>query len=278
VNVIPKYLCAAVVALAACTLQAAAAEKPQVVNMEGEPVQSVLWVGNSFFYYNNGIHSMVSGLSAAAGKEHRIRNVMATIGGSGIDWHDVDSYLRPDSHMGSYSFVGENEIVFRKPGRQFDTMVVMDCSQCPIHPQLGKVFHEYAKKDSDIARKYGVRPVFFMSWAYKDKPEMTAQLADAYTREANANGALVIPAGIAYAKAIERRPDLEFYQPDKRHPTRIGTYLAACTSYAALTGNSPVGNSYTAGLDREMATFLQAAAWDAVREFHGERTEAAPAH
>jgi len=155
--------------------------------------------------------------------------------------------------------------------------VVMDCSQCPIHPQLGKVFHEYAKKDSDIARKYGVRPVFFMSWAYKGKPEMTAQLADAYTREANANGALVIPAGIAYAKAIERRPDLEFYQPDKRHPARIGTYLAACTAFAALSGTSPVGNSYTAGLDPEMAAFLQTAAWDAVREFYGERTEAVPA-
>ena len=268
---------AAMAALAACTLQAMAAEKPQVLRMDGEPVQSVLWVGNSFFYYNNGIHSMVSGLSAAAGKEHRIRNVMATIGGSGIDWHDVDSYLKPDSRMGSYSFVGENEIVFRKPGRQFDTMVVMDCSQCPIHPQLGKVFHEYAKKDADTARKYGVRPVFFMSWAYKDKPEMTAELSDAYTREANANGAMVIPAGIAYAKAIERRPDLEFYQPDKRHPTRIGTYLAACTSFAALTGVSPVGNTYTAGLDHDLAAFLQSAAWDAVREYRGEREAAAAA-
>jgi hypothetical protein len=32
-------------------------------------------------------------------------------------------------------------------------------------------------------RKHGARPVYFMSWAYQDKPEMTAQLAEAYTRE-----------------------------------------------------------------------------------------------
>jgi len=37
--VIPKFLCAAVAALAACALQVAAAEKPRVVKMEGEPVQ-----------------------------------------------------------------------------------------------------------------------------------------------------------------------------------------------------------------------------------------------
>lgn len=242
--------------------------EPQRTRIDGEPVESVIWVGNSFFYYNNGIHSMLGGLSNASG--HRIRNTMATIGGSGIDWHDVDYYLRPGSKVGYYSFVGDNEVRFNKPGRQYDTMIVMDCSQCPIHPQLKDVFREYAKKDADTARRHGVRPVFFMSWAYKDKPEMTRQLADAYTREANANDALVIPAGLAFARAVERRPDLELYQPDKRHPQRIGTYLAACTAFAALTGKSPVGNTYTAGIDKDTAAFLQSAAWDAVQEYYGK--------
>src|SRR5437764_11017061 len=112
---------------------------------------------------------------------------------------------------------------------------MMDCSQCPIHPQLQGICHDYAKRDAEIARKHGVRPAFFMSWAYKDRPEMTAKLADAYTAEANANDALVIPAGLAFARAMASRPDLELYQPDKRHPSVAGTYLAACTAYAALT-------------------------------------------
>jgi uncharacterized protein DUF4886 len=253
----------------ACFLavDAAADIKPQRTKLDGEAVRSVLWVGNSFFYYNNGMQGMVTQL--AKDGDHPIRNVMATINGSGIDWHDVDGYLKPGSRIGHYSFVGRNEIRFNKEGRQFDTVIIMDCSQCPIHPQLKDIFHEYTKKDADIARKYGVRPVFFMSWAYKDKPEMTAQLAEAYTREANANDALVIPAGLAFARAIERRPDLEFYQPDKRHPQRIGTYLAACTAFAALTGRTPVGNSYSAGLDKEVAAFLQSVAWDTVREYFG---------
>jgi hypothetical protein len=244
---------------------------PKRAGLGGAPPKSLLWVGNSFFFFNNGIHRYVSGLANAAGKENRLRNVLVTIGGSGIDWHDVDSYLKPGGKMGWYSFEGDNEIVFNKPGQQFDTVIVMDCSQCPIHPQLSGIFHEYAKKDAQIARKYGVRPVFFMSWAYKDAPEMTAKLSDAYTAEANADDALVIPAGLAFAKAIAKRPDLEFYQPDKRHPTLIGTYLAACTSYATLTGKSPVGNTYTGGVEPQLAKFLQTVAWETVQEYFSPR-------
>ena len=146
---------------------------------------------------------------------------------------------------------------------------MMDCSQCPIHPQLAGAFRDTVKKDAAIVTQYGARPVLFMSWAYKDKPEMTAELAEAYTVAGNANDALVVPAGLAFAKAIERRPELELYQPDKRHPTLAGTYLAACTTFAAIQKRSPIGNRYIAGLDPELATFLQTVADDTVREFYG---------
>ena len=249
-------------------LAASADVAPKRAALEGDPPQSLLWVGNSFYYFNNGIHRFMNGFSSAAGKDQRIRSVLVGIGGSGIDWHDIDGYLRPGSKMGWYSFVADNEIAFNKPGRQFDTVIIMDCSQCPIHPQLKSIFQEYAKKDADIARKYGVRPVLFMSWAYKDAPQMTSQLADAYTQAANESDALVIPAGLAFAKAIAERPQLELYQPDKRHPSLAGTYLAAATAYAALTGKSPVGYSYNGGLDADTAKFLQAIAWQTVQDFY----------
>jgi hypothetical protein len=242
--------------------------KPRRTELGGEPVESVLWVGNSFFYYNNSMHGHVGQLVKAADPQSHARGVSVTISGSGIDWHDMASYLRPGG-IGKYSFVPGNMIVFNKPGRQFDTVIVMDCSQCPIHPQLKSVFHEYVKKDRDIIVKAGARPVLFMSWAYKDKPEMTAQLAEAYTAAGNENDALVIPAGLAFARAIGKRPDLEFYQSDKRHPTLIGTYLAACTTYAAVFGKSPVGNPYTAGIDADTAKFLQTVAMETVNEYYG---------
>jgi hypothetical protein len=41
-----------------------------------------------------------------------------------------------------YSFVPGNRIVFNPPGRQFDVVIMMNCSQCPIHPQLEGAFRE----------------------------------------------------------------------------------------------------------------------------------------
>jgi hypothetical protein len=197
----------------------------------------------------------------------RMRGVSATISGSGLDWHDVESYFRPNA-VSSYSFDRSNNIVFNNPkDKLFDVAIMMDCSQCPIHPQLKSVFQEYAKKHSDTVRKHGAKPIFFMSWAYADKPEMTNELAEAYTQAANANGAYVIPAGLAFARSIARKPDLNLYAPDKRHPSLAGTYLSACTVYASLFRKTPVGLKYLGGLDEATATHLQNVAWDTVQDY-----------
>jgi hypothetical protein len=264
------------VALAAAGWMAAgpaalAQTKPAVTTLGPDFPKTAIFIGNSFFYYNNGLPGHLSLMEKAADPANKqvYRNTMVTIGGSGFDWHDVESYFRPNA-IGNYSFDDNNNVVFNKLDRLFDVAVMMDCSQCPIHPKLKPVFTDYAKKDSDIVRAHGARPVFFMSWAYADKPEMTAPLAEAYTIAGNANNALVIPAGLAFAKAIARQPELNLYAPDKRHPSLAGTYLASCVVFAALTGRSPVGNSYLAGVDAPTAAFLQTVAWETVQEYYGK--------
>jgi hypothetical protein len=248
-------------ALLAFSSAAPAQTRPARTEIAGEPVASILWVGNSFFYYNNSMHGHFSELARSVDPSVAWRGTSVTISGSGLDWHDVATYLQPDG-IGKYSFVAGNKIVFNKPGRQFDAVIMMDCSQCPIHPQLAASFKDTVRKDAAIIARYGARPVLFMSWAYKDAPEMTAQLAEQYTLAGNANDALVIPAGLAFAKAIARRPE-------QRHPTLAGTYLAACTTFAALTKKSPVGAKYSGGLDPELAAFLQTVAADTVRDYFG---------
>jgi hypothetical protein len=57
---------------------------------------------------------------------------------------------------------------------------------------------------------------------------------------------------------------------DRRHPTLAGSYLAACTFYAALFAESPVGHPYTAGLSDEAALTLQKIAWQTVQRYYGE--------
>jgi hypothetical protein len=252
--------CAAAL-LAACAATSTSTAPPPV---EAGPPKAILWVGNSFFYYNNSLHGHFGRLAESAGVQ--VRSTSVTISGSGLDWHDLESLLRPNG-LGRYSFVGDNEIRFNPPGRQYDTVIMMDCSQCPVHPQLQQAFHDTVQGDAKLLAERGIRPVLFMSWAYKDKPEMTQQLADAYTRAGKANRAQVIPVGLAFARSVAARPDIELYVADKRHPSLAGTYLAACTSFAALFGRSPVGLSYTAGLSADVARALQSAAWDATQAY-----------
>jgi hypothetical protein len=267
---------AALLALIAVSLSLAAHAqlKPKRTQLTGEAVQSVMWVGNSFFYYNNSMHSHVLAMSRAADPKNKAayRGTSVTISGSGFDWHDTESYFRPNA-IGRYSFDDNNNIFFVKLDKLFDVAIMMDCSQCPIHPQLGQVFVEFAKKSSDTARRHGAKPVFFMSWAYADRPEMTAQLAEAYTIAGNDNDAFVIPAGLAFARSVAQRPQLSLYARDKRHPSLEGTYLAAATVYAALYQQTPVGNAYTAGLDADTAGFLQTIAWATVQDYYGKPQE-----
>ena len=65
-------------------------------------------------------------LEKAADPEHKqdYRNTMVTIGGSGFDWHDVESYFRPNA-IGSYSFDDNNNIVFNKRNKLFDVAVML---------------------------------------------------------------------------------------------------------------------------------------------------------
>jgi hypothetical protein len=240
--------------------------KPMRTDIGIENPTSALYIGNSFFYYNNSMHGHITNLLRSADDKYRFRSVSATISGSGFDWHDVESYFRPKA-LSSYSFDAKNNIVFNKLDRLFDVAIMMDCSQCPVHPELKTVFKEYAKKHVDTVRKNGGKPVFFMSWAYADAPEMTQQLADAYVQAANELDVFVIPAGLAFARSIAIRPNLNLYVPDLRHPSMAGTYLAACTTFASLFKKSPVGLKYTAGLDEATALHLQTVAWATYQDF-----------
>ena len=179
--------------------QAPSQPKPDVVQLK-TPAKSFLFVGNSFYYYNNSMHSYFLDLLRAANPQEakQYRATSATISGSGLNWHDMEGYF--NAGMASYSFGPNNEVSFNSFDKPFDVVIMNDCSQCPVHPQLSGLFSEYVKKHGDTVRKHGAVPVLFMTWAYADKPDMTEQLARAYTKAGNENDMLVVPAGLAFAK------------------------------------------------------------------------------
>src|SRR3954470_8944924 len=138
----------AAVAIIFGTAAAQAQTKPVVTSLAPDIPKREMFIGNSFFYYNNGMPDHLVKLERAADAEHQKEYgaTMVTIGGSGLDWHDVESYFRPNA-IGSYSFDEHNNVNFNNLDKLFDAAIMMDCSQCPIHPKLKSVFTEYAKKD-----------------------------------------------------------------------------------------------------------------------------------
>jgi len=242
---------------------------PTVKTLGTPPPANALYVGHSFFYFNNGLPTIVAHLLDGADPKNDFHFRMVTIGGAQLAWHDIGAYLRPGAMQG-FRVGADNALVFEKPRqRSFDAVIMMDCSQCPIHPQLKAAFHETVRKDSELVVEHGAKPVLFMTWAYKDKPDMTGRVAEEYTLAGNESGALVIPAGLAFAAAMSRNPSVEIYDPDKRHPSYAGSYLAACVVIATVYGKDPVGNPYRAGLEPKTAAFLQQVAADTVREYFG---------
>ena len=97
---------------------------------------------------------------------------------------------------------------------------------------------------------------------------MTDQLSKEYTLAGNKNGILVLPVGLAYKNSMEAYPQIDLYHPDKRHPSKAGTYLSACVMFASVFQISPVGNPYIFDLDKDVALNLQRIAWLTYKEYY----------
>lgn len=210
--------------------------------------QNVLFVGNSFTYYNNSVHNHYRSLVRAATDEADGSVRIMTISGGRL----------PEHAAGLPAMLASE---------RWDVVVLQGHSRGPIGEETAPPFRDAARSFVAVIREHGARPVFFMTWAYEGEPQMTAQLASAYGAIGRELDAPVVPAGLAFARVTGERPDIDLRIDDGRHPTLAGTYLAACTFFAALHGRSPAGNPYTAGLDAELAGYLQTVAQETVADY-----------
>lgn len=80
--------------------------------------------------------------------------------------------------------------------------------------------------------------------------------------------AVFVPAGLAWQRVRQEKPDFNLYNPDEHHPGMHGAYLTVSTLYAVLTGKSPEGHPRPTVLnggveiERETALYLQKIAWE----------------
>ena len=200
-----------------------------------QPGVKVLFVGNSFTFYNGGIDAQLAAMAPGC------RTQLLATGGFTLQKHWDDP--------------GEQAMV---RGGHFDYVVLQEQSQTPVYDRT--LFASYAADFASLAKASGARPVLLMTWQRPDSVRWgvtTAGLAAAYQAVGAAIGAKVAPAGLAFANALQLRPDIALNVSDG-HPTPAGTYLAACVVYGTIFGRSPMDISYVpSAVSPEDSQFLR---------------------
>lgn len=260
ITAMKSLLCLAAVLLA----PAASAAAPELKAPTMTAPQRVLFVGNSYFYYNVSLHFLVRRIALAADPEwaRPFQYKLAAIAAAPLAHHNIEHLTTP------------GRLGVKQP---FEVVILQGNSTDALKDNSRASFREKAIEFNRIISGRGGMTALYMPPAHikpskEASPDMMRKTEEMYVSVGNEIGALVIPAGLAFEEAYRQRPDIVLHQDyDGSHPTLLGTYLAACTIYASLYGKSPVGNSYDffGKIGKEDAAFLQQVADDTVKKFFG---------
>lgn len=249
-------------ALLAAATVAAQAAAPEVRAPQVDSPKRILFVGNSYFYYNGSLHVHANRIARNADPAGRYDYRSATIAGAPLHYHAIEHLITP------------GRLGVKEP---FEVVVLQTNSTDAMSERNRAQFRETALAFNAAIAKRGARTALYMTQAHV-KPskhagsDMLRRTAEMYVEVGNEIGALVIPAGLAFEEAYRRRPDIKLhFELDGSHPSLLGTYLAACTVYASLYGRRCEGNAYDyqGTIAREDALFLQKVADDTVEKFFG---------
>lgn len=246
-------------------------------------MQHVLFVGNSYVYYNN-LPELVEAIAFELSGP-LLEAEAHTHGGFTLQAH-LD-----DGHIAELLRTGDQN------GNPWGTVILQEQSSLGTRGRSGvlsepREFYAAVREMDVLIDSAGAEPQLYMTWAKEWMPGQTEVLARAYIEAGKMIGASVAPVGLAWARVKSERPDLELYRRDGSHPTGIGSYLAACVIYSQLTGRtsegapaviygtpwdgpSPVNGPEAEAverrttslvtLDAEVAGYLQQVAWEVVK-------------
>ncbi len=240
--------------------------QPQVRHLENTAPKRILFVGNSYLYYNDSLHNHVRRIATENGphpeEDYGYRS--ATISGASLSQHPLGRLLEP-GRLGI--------------DRPFDLVVLQGGSGSVRSEERRSQFRKNAAELQSMISASRAETALYMIHAYvkphpRFDPKMDERIEHDYVTTGNAIGALVIPVGIAFRKAYARRPDMELHKAfDGTHPSLLGTYLAACVVYASIYEKlaREIEYDYFGAIEKEDAEFLRAIADETVQEFYGRQ-------
>ncbi len=196
---------------------------------QGPSPTRVLFIGNSYTYVNN-LPDMFREL--ASSDRRSVETRMVAPGG----WRLRDHLEKGDARKA----LGDGK---------WDYVVLQDQSTLGVNYYVNgsvrvdgdEIFRPAAEEWITDIRKAGATPLFYLTWARKEMPEDQGRLTYAYMSAARAGRAVVAPVGLAWSLVRRTSPAIELFASDGSHPSPAGTYLAACTLFAAIFDRDPKG-------------------------------------
>ena len=247
----------------ACSAEPDAGLAAQVRFLENTSPYRILFVGNSYFYYNYSLHNHVKRIAEELGPhgtgEYEYKS--ATIGGARLSHHPVEALLE------------HGRLGIDQP---FELVILQGGSFEPLEEETRAQLRATAIDLAEKIRATGAEVALYMTHAYVEpderyEPGLINKIRPTYVSLGNELDALVIPVGLAFERAYERRPDILLHETfDGTHPSMLGTYLAACVVYQSIYGQSVTAADYDyfGEVDKASAEFLRRIADETVREFY----------
>ncbi len=211
------------------------------------PPSRILFVGNSLTGFNDGVDTHLAGLVDSADSLQQVTAENVWIAGASLRNHWFNDNTTNTIWNGDW-----------------DVVVLQEHSRLSITDTEN--MYTYARLLDELIHKSGASTVFFMTWAWRDEPEMIDQLVPVYQGIADELDATLSPVGLAWQRSLMENPDLDLYDEDGYHPNYHGTYLTACVFFAVLWRSSPEGIPYygTRSVTPAEGKFLQRIAWETV--------------
>ncbi|MBR2615374.1 MAG: SGNH/GDSL hydrolase family protein [Clostridia bacterium] len=236
-------------------------ETPASETEEAQRVYSVLFIGNSYTYYNDMPTALFQQMARSAGVRLTVDEI--TKGG-----HTLEKHASPSDTYGA-------KVIRALSGeKQYDFVILQEQSVRPAsEPAL---FYKAVRTLVARIREHGAIPILYSTWGRKTGSDtltgrnwtnesMTWRLAASYQAIGDELGIPVAHAGLAFFDLFGSDSPLELYSTDKSHPSYNGSYLAAATLVETVFDIDPETLTYRGRLKAEDATALLAAAKRATR-------------
>jgi hypothetical protein len=101
-------------------------------------------------------------------------------------------------------------------------------------PESRWLLREYVRKFDAEIRRAGARPALYMVWPAADRERDFDRVIESHRLAAADVDGILLPVGVAWQAAFKSDSEIGLYGPDRFHPSKVGSFLAAWIVFAKL--------------------------------------------